>query len=173
MELDKLEALLKTDKLVNNERAVLEYFLFACYTGVSDLTNLTYKNIETDVLDGTEYRFLVFTSQKTKKLTEVPLMPFSEKFIKPSDFPNKKILKVFTGQGTNRVLKRIMVKAKINKHIIIHSARYTFISVGSELGMRGEILQSIAKHSMIEETMGYMNVSRRAMIEEMRKFDKE
>jgi integrase/recombinase XerC len=174
-ELDKLEALHKTDKLVNNERAVLEYFLFACYTGVrvSDLTELKYKNIESDVLDGTEYRFLVFISQKTKKLTEVPLMPFSEKFIKPSDFPNKKIFNVFTGQGTNRVLKRIMTKAKINKHITIHSARYTFISVGSELGMRGEILQEIAKHSKLDETMGYMNVSRRAMIEEMRKFDKK
>ncbi len=131
--------------MVRNERAVLEYFLFACYTGVrvSDLTELRYKNIEADVVDGKEYNFLVFTAKKTKKHTEVPLMPFSEKFIKPNNIPNKKIFKVFSGQGTNRVLKRIMAKAKINKHITIHSARYTYISVGSEQGMRGEILQSI------------------------------
>ncbi|MCD4795372.1 MAG: hypothetical protein K8R54_19220 [Bacteroidales bacterium] len=64
-------------------------------------------------------------------------------------------------------------KTKINKHITVHSVRYTSFFVGSELGMRGEILQEIAKHSKLDKTMDYMNVSRRAMIEEMRKFDKE
>ena len=70
-------------------------------------------------------------------------------------------------------LYKINAKAKSNKHITIHSARYTFISVGSELGVRGEILQEIAKHSKLDETMGYNNVSRKTMIEEMRKFDNE
>jgi len=176
-EIDKLENLLKTDILKPNEKTVLEYFLFDCYTGlrVSDLKAIQYKNIETDVINSKEYKFLVYTPIKTKKykkVAQVPLMPFSEKFIKPCKFPNKPIFKIFTGQGTNRVLKRIMNKANINKHITIHCGRYTFISIGSELGIRGEIMQSMVKHSKIEETMGYLNVSRTALVEEMEKFNK-
>ena len=173
-ELDKLETLLKTDKLTNSEKTVLNYFLFDCYTGVrvGDLSKLTYNNIEIDVIDGMEYKFLVFIAQKTGKKTEIPLILKSEKFINHSGIPNEKLFKVYTGQGTNRVLKRIMKKAGINKHITIHSARYTLISVGSELGMRIEILQDIAKHSDIKETMNYNNISRRAKVLEMKKLEK-
>jgi len=173
-ELDQLELLLNKDVLVHNEKAVLEYFLFDCYTGlrISDLTAIKYSNIEKYTTDGKEYNFLVFKSVKTGKLTEVPLMPFSEKFIKPNNLPNQNIFKVQTGQGTNRVLKRIMKKANINKHITAHCGRYTFSSVAMELGFRGEIVQEILKHSKISETVGYMNFSRKVLIEEMKKFEK-
>jgi len=174
-ELDKLESLLKTDILVNNERAVLEYFLFACYTGlrISDIKNLQYNNIQCEQIDGKEQRFIVIKQQKTGKYTDIPIMPFADKFIKKSNFSNKPVFKVQTGQGTNRVLKRIMKKAQINKHITSHSARYTLVSAGSELGMRAEVIQSITGHSKLNETIGYLNVSRRAKIDELKKFNKE
>jgi len=175
-EIDKLEVLLKADNLKENERKVLEYFLFDCYTGlrISDLKVIKYSNIETDIINGKEYKFLVYIPIKTKKykkVAQIPLLSFSEKFIKPCEFPNKTIFNVFTGQGTNRILKRIMKKAKINKHITTHCGRYTFISVASELGMRGEMIQSMTKHAKLEETLGYLNVSRSALIEEMEKFN--
>lgn len=172
-ELDKLENLLKTDLLVNNEKSVLEYFLFDCYTGlrISDLENLKFSNIKTGVIDNKEYKFLKFISKKTKKLTEVPIISKIEKFIKPCEIPNQKVFKVFTGQGTNRVLKRIMKKAHINKHITSHCARYTFISVASELKISTENIQAIVKHSKLEETLGYLNVQRNVLVKEMQKFD--
>ena len=174
LELDKLESLLKTDLLVNNERAVLEYFLFDCYTGlrISDLTAIKYSNIETDVINGKEHKFLKFISKKTKKLTEVPIISKAEKFVKPGQMPNQPIFKVFTGQGTNRVLKRIMKKANINKHITTHCARYTFISVASELNISEGNIQAMVKHAKLEETLGYLNVPRQVLVKEMEKFDR-
>ena len=38
--------------------------------------------------------------------------------------------------------------------------------------MRGEILQEIAEHSKLDETMGYNNVSRKTIVMEMEKFNR-
>lgn len=174
-ELDKLDKLLLSDDLINNEKEVLEYFLFACYTGLrfSDVQTLKYSEIQTDKVDNIEYKFIVKKMQKTGKATDIPILPYANKFIRQTEIPNKFIFNVQTNQGTNRVLKRIMEKAQINKNITFHCARHTLGSTGSDLGMRIEIISSILGHSELKETQGYSKISRRAKIESMQKMEHE
>lgn len=145
--------------------------MFACYTGLryDDLKALRHSDIQADVIDQKEYKFIVLKMQKTGKNTDIPIMPYALKFIKNSDIPNKLIFKVQTNQGTNRVIKRIMKKAQINKNITFHCARHTLGSTGSDLGMRIEVISSILGHSQLKETQGYSKVSRRTKINDMEK----
>jgi len=172
-EIDKLENLLKENSLLQTEIDVLEYFLFSCYTGLrySDILTFKYSDIQTDIIDGVEYGFIVKTMQKTQKTTDIPILSFAYKFIKPSTVPNQKVFKVQTNQATNRTLKRIMQIVGINKVISFHCARHTIGTTGIDLGVPIEVISRILGHSQIKETQGYSKISRRAMVNNMQKFN--
>ncbi len=166
-ELDKLENIVKTEPLSPNQQNVLEYFLFACYTGLrySDLKNLKFKDIKPDTIEGKEYLFIEIDMHKTGKPVDIPIMPFAKKFLKEG-LPNQHIFRVFTNQATNRHLKTIMKIAGISKNISFHSARHT---LGNTVGMAIDVKSALLGHTDLKTTQIYSKVSRKSKVIELMK----
>ncbi len=173
-ELERLEMLLQSDKLNTNKKSVLQYFLFSCYTGLryGDLQTLKYKDIAPDNIDGKDYFFIVIDMHKTGKPVEIPLANKALKFI-DKGLAEKTVFHVFTNQATNRHLKTIMQTAGINKEISFHSARHTFASVASDLGIHPNIIQSVMGHTDIKQTLSYAKTSRRAKVNALKTMDEK
>jgi len=171
-ELERLETLLQSDKLNTNKKNVLQYFLFSCYTGLryGDLQTLKYKDIAPDNIDGKDCFFIVIDMHKTGKPVEIPLANKALKFI-DKGLAEKTVFHVFTNQATNRHLKTIMQTAGINKEISFHSARHTFASVASDLGIHPNIIQSVMGHTDIKQTLSYAKTSRRAKVNALKTMD--
>jgi site-specific recombinase XerD len=160
-EIDKLKKLIDSDLLSENQNYVLKYFLFACYTGVrfKDFTELKYKHIEQDKINGEMYKFLVFDMHKTGKPVDIPIIPFVEQFL-INGLPNQKLFNVFTSQSTNRHLKKIMKLAGIAKKISFHCARHTLGNIGADVGINREVISAILGHTNISTTQIYSKVPR-------------
>jgi len=176
-ELKILENLLNSDDLTRGERKVLRYFLFACYTGLRyiDFKNFKYKNIRTTILNNKAYNFIEIDMHKTGTPVTIPIIPKAEKLLDEQKYrlPNKKVFNISENQPTNRSLKSIMKKAKIDKNISFHCARHTLGNVGADLGIPIEVISAILGHRAIKTTQIYSKVSKRRMVEEMEKFDKK
>jgi len=171
LELEKLENLMKTDKLNKNQRKVLEYFLFACYTGLrySDIKTLKFRDIKPDIIEGKEYKFIEIDMHKTGNPVTIPVLPFAEKLIKEKSIPNAPVFHVFTNQSTNRHLKKIMQLAEIDKNATFHVARHTLGSTGSDLGMSIEVISAILGHTELKTTQIYTKISKKRMVQELMK----
>lgn len=173
-ELNKLEMLLKSDKLNNSQKDILEYFLFDCYTGLrhNDLKALTYSKIK-DVLDNeNKHKIIEITQHKTKINVSIPLIEKSNRFLKTKYLQSEKIFNVRTSQATNRSLKKIMKIANIEKHITIHCGRHTFATLGVYYGIPIEIVSKMLGHTDIKTTMIYAKIQNNVKFKELSKFDK-
>ena len=122
-ELISLDKIYQEQILPANLLNVLRYFLFACYTGLRYRDILDLRFIHVKILDN--ITFLDFNQHKTKKGSIIPLIDQAKELIPFQEFEQQRVFKVKTDQDTNRKLKDIMTKAKINKRITFHSARHT------------------------------------------------
>ncbi len=165
-ELKQLQELYHSKKLIPNQQKVLEYFLFACYTGLrySDICEIKHRHIENDVIDNNEVKFLVFDMHKTGKPVDIPILPFPEQFLKDG-LPNQNIFHVFTNQSTNRHLKKIIAVTGIKKNVTFHTARHTLGSTGSDMGMDIQTISAILGHTDIRTTQTYTKVSRKKKLD--------
>ena len=122
-ELISIDKLYQEQTLPVNLQNVLCYFLFACYTGLRyrDVYELRFVNVH--IQEG--ITFLNFKQHKTKKGTIIPLIDQAKDLVPEKGFEQQKVFKVSTNQDTNRKLKEVITKAKINKRITFHSARHT------------------------------------------------
>lgn len=136
-EVSLLEKEYKNDTLKQAQQNVLRYFLFACYTGMryGDVKELRYENL---VKTNGSY-WVYFTQQKTKKDTQIPLIPQAEALLPLKQFKKQKVFRVVPNQTTNRHLKEIIEKVKIDKRISFHSARHTCSNLLYRLGVPIEI----------------------------------
>jgi len=164
-ELDILRDLLNTNKLSKSEKTTLEYFLFACYTGLryGDIKDLKFKNIKKDLVS--------LIMHKTKILVEIPLINKSRKLIKQFNLPNKKVFDVACSQVTNRRLKTIMKIANIDKQISFHCARHTLATEGFILGIPAPVIQKILGHTDIKTTLIYLKIPNELKAKELQKFE--
>ncbi len=149
-EVNKLESLYKMDiskKYLN----VLQYFLFACYTGLrfGDMEDLKFKHI----FDG---RYIEKIMLKGKhKVINVPLNNRAKSLLPKMVLLEKSVFPVYSNQYTDRLLKDIMVLAKINKRISFHSSRHTCGTLTLMLSGNIVAVQKLLGHSKIETTLLY------------------
>jgi len=152
-----------------NLHIVLQYFLFASFTGMrlSDV-----KGFEMDQVKGD---FIILNPVKTKRTSnEMVTIPITK--------PIKRILKdvakhrlhgrvfeCFADPVTNRMLKSIAEGAGINKQISFHSARHTFASIFLDKTDDLASLQKLLGHSSIQQTMIYVHLNERKKVEQMKK----
>jgi integrase len=166
-EINKLEALLASNKLKRNLHQVLKYFLFCCYTGLrySDIKILKYKHI----LDNATISIVM---HKTGEPVRIPLIDQAKKFI-GNGLPEQKIFRVFTDQPTNRYLKEIMKleDVKINKSISFHCARHTFATMAITIGIPIEVISRILGHTELSTTQIYAKIEDPLKEKEMKKFN--
>jgi integrase/recombinase XerD len=158
-------------QITRSEKQVLKYFLFACCGGglrISDLIRSTKENLVGEVLI-----FQPYKTRKKGKTLYVPLNDLALRFLKDNwdDNTSHQLFQVVTGQGSNRILKRIAERLGIKKNITNHVARDTFASIFLELGGSIEVLQRILGHSKISTTMKYVDVSAERKQQQMQSFN--
>ena len=164
-ELKYLRELLTSDLLDEAQKRVLQYFLFACYTGLrfGDLNTLRHSNIENDMI--------VISMHKTELRVSIPLSETAKALIPPARHPKDYVFRTFTNQATNRKLKEIMQIAGIKKPVSFHVARHTFATVAITLGIPVEVVSKLLGHTTIKQTMIYAKIVDHVKIKEMKKFD--
>jgi len=149
-EVNKLEELYKKD-ISKKYLIVLRYFLFACYTGLrfGDIEELKFKHI----FDG---KYIEKVMRKGKrKLINVPLSDRAKALLPKMTLLEKCVFTVHSNQDTNRILKDIMILAKINKRISFHSSRHTNGTLTLMLSGNIVAVQKLLGHSKIETTLIY------------------
>jgi len=136
------------------QKNVLQYFLFACYTGLRyrDIYNLNPSNIQND--------HLLLQMHKTKDFIKIPLTSKAKALIgnAGTGFEQQKIFRVLSNQKTNEYLKEIIKLAEINKKISFHCARHTFATIGLEIGIPIEVIKELLGHRDIHTTFIYAKI---------------
>lgn len=139
-----------TDK---KEKKVLQYFLFSCYTGLrySDL-----KSLKTSSIKGSS---LQINMHKTNILINIPL---SQKALSLLHDKNEtgtdSVFQVYCNKVTNKILKRLGVRYKIEKKLTCHVARHTFATISINLGIPIEVISKLLGHTNLKTTQVYAKI---------------
>jgi integrase/recombinase XerD len=147
-EIVKLNKFWESEFISDNNKSILDRFLFSCFTGlrISDIKAIT----EDNFIENT----IVFTAVKTGKFQRIPMNISCKKYIHP-----KIIFKDdWSEEYINRELKKIATLLGIRKKISFHVARHTFATNFLICGGRVEHLQKILGHSKITDTMIYVHI---------------
>ena len=152
---------------------ILRYFLFSCFTGLrySDIKELKGKHLSVSKLSGREIVILQKRQHKTKEVVKVPLAEPARALLPELIHPEQPVFQVRTGQVTNRRLKEIMRLAGIDKNITFHSARHTFATLASAVGISGAYLSKLIGHTDLRTTMLYIGSNEALLSNEIEKIN--
>jgi hypothetical protein len=135
------------------EVCILRKFLFGCNTSlrISDLQNLSEDLFKDQRISITPHK----TEQWGTRIDSLPMNDMAKMLLEDeikevggirTTNKNKPLLRIFeryVDQSCNKVLKRIAGKAKINKNLHMHVARYTFGSLGDQAGVNHTALMKL------------------------------
>lgn len=132
---------------------VLQYFLFACFTGlrISDIQAIDQRNI----VDGRLVYSAVKTARTKNQTISIKLVDTALGLLNSG---KELFTRVYCDQFTNRELKNAAKVAGVNKIITFHVARHTFATTYLLAGGSLAKLQKLLGHSNIRETMIYSHV---------------
>lgn len=161
-ELATLFDLYEKEELDARLHRVLEYFLFACYTG------LRYSDVQAfskrlHVSEG----YIRIMIAKTDDYIPIPLNAKSRFLLDKIDDKFNTI----NNQDTNEHLRDIMLWARINKKITFHSARHTFATVALTLGVDLKTVSKLLGHATVRTTEIYAKIVDEKLVNAMSKFD--
>jgi len=180
-EVEKLEKLYYSNKLNKRQKNVLRYFLFSCYTGLryTDIKNLTYgdlmdhETLNPDTNKKEIWKVIQILMHKTKINVEIPIIFKALKLIhlKEKKDNNQKVFKVISNQKTNKYLKEVIKKAKIERweKITYHCSRHTFAINSIRNGITYRYVSNLLGHTSTKTTQIYTNPNRDYLIYEMNK----
>ncbi len=143
-------------------RKLLQYFLFACFTG------LRYGDIKRLGREHIIGNRIVIVPEKTKKkgrIISIPIPAPAWQYLNRGDGPL--FNHVYCNQTTNRYLKTVarLINAKIK--LTFHCSRHTFATQFLEHDGKIHVLQNLLGHSAIKETMIYAHVTNKVKEEQM------
>lgn len=169
---EELNVLSKKTFKIERLQAVLDMFLFSCYTGLAyiDIFNLSQDNIIKGI-DGRDW--LKTNRQKTNTMVSVPLLPEAVHLIKkyddhPVSVGKDRLFPVISNQRMNGYLKEIAEICGIDKNFTFHLARHTFATtVTLSNGVPIESVSKMLGHTSIRTTQIYAKVVERKLSEDM------
>ena len=169
---EELKVLSKKSFKIERLQAVLDMFLFSCYTGLVyiDIFNLTQENIAKGI-DGRDW--LMTNRQKTNTSVRVPLLPEAVQLIKkykdhPVAVAKGTLFPVVSNQRMNGYLKEIAEICGIDKNFTFHLARHTFATtVTLSNGVPIESVSKMLGHTSIRTTQIYAKVVEHKLSEDM------
>jgi len=173
-ELINLENLFKSDNLNANQKQILTYFLFTCYTGLryQDVVNLKKSNFYKENIENETVYFIRFEMNKVKKEVTVPIIPKAFELVElDKKTTNETIFKTKCNQLTNRILKETIKLAGIEKNITFHCGRHTFATLGYAKKIRIEVISKMLGHANIKTTMIYTKITEDIKYDEMKKMN--
>ncbi len=169
---EELNVLSKKTFKIERLQAVLDMFLFSCYTGLAyiDIFNLSQDNIIKGI-DGRDW--LKTNRQKTNTMVSVPLLPEAVNLIKkyndhPVSVGKGRLFPVISNQRMNGYLKEIAEICGIDKNFTFHLARHTFATtVTLSNGVPIESVSKMLGHTSIRTTQIYAKVVEHKLSEDM------
>jgi site-specific recombinase XerD len=177
-QIDELLEFYNSNKISKKHKNVLQYFLFACYTGLryKDVKRLRHKHIKNYLAiieKKKQERLLVnIKMHKTKRDVVIPLI---EKAISLIDFsenhPNNYVFDVKSNQNTNDYIKEIMQKMKYDfyQEVTFHCARHSFATHCIRMGMPIKSTSQTLGHTSVKTTEIYTHLVKDAVINEIDK----
>lgn len=168
-ELKKLTEAYHGKLFPDNLNTVLQYFLFACFTGMrlSDVKEFRMEQVKGE--------FIILNPIKTRRTSnEVITIPVTKPIAGILNDAARyrmigKVFETYADAVTNRMLKKIADYVGIAKSISFHSARHTFASIFLERTDDLASLQKLLGHSDIKQTMVYVHLTEKKKVEQMRK----
>ena len=169
---EELNVLSKKTFKIERLQAVLDMFLFSCYTGLAyiDIFNLSQDNIIKGI-DGRDW--LKTNRQKTNTMVSVPLLTEAVHLIKkyndhPVSVGKGRLFPVISNQRMNGYLKEIAEICGIDKNFTFHLARHTFATtVTLSNGVPIESVSKMLGHTSIRTTQIYAKVVEHKLSEDM------
>ncbi|EHO12758.1 hypothetical protein HMPREF9714_01128 [Myroides odoratimimus CCUG 12901] len=168
----ELEILVNKNFAIERLQAVLDMFLFSCYTGLAyiDIFHLAPQNIAKGS-DGKDW--IISSREKTKIPVRVPLLPEALELIEkykdhPVAFAKGKLFPVISNQRMNGYLKEIAIICDIDKNLSFHLARHTFATtITLNNGVPIESVSKMLGHTAIKTTQIYAKVLEHKLGEDM------
>lgn len=169
---EELNVLSKKTFKIERLQAVLDMFLFSCYTGLAyiDIFNLSQDNIIKGI-DGRDW--LKTNRQKTNTMVSIPLLTEAVHLIKkyndhPVSVGKGRLFPVISNQRMNGYLKEIAEICGIDKNFTFHLARHTFATtVTLSNGVPIESVSKMLGHTSIRTTQIYAKVVEHKLSEDM------
>lgn len=157
-EFKKIEALYPS--LTGMEKDICRCFLLSCTTGIryGDMKRLTIENVDDGQIE--------LTMHKTGLPVTIPISKKAAVYLY-----DEKWFRVYCNKVTNRVLKKIAIKASVDKKVTFHVARHTFATISITIGMPIEVVSKLLGHTDIKTTQIYAKVVDTLKKKEMVKWD--
>ena len=173
----ELNSLLKYEFASESLVVIRDYFLLACYTGLSfvDLMNLQERNI----VDGEDsQKWLKMFRQKSNEPTNIPLLKPALAIINryrnnPRSVSQDRIFPTLTNQKTNMHLKEVAKILGIKKTLTFGVARHTFattVTLANNVPI--ETVSKMMGHTKIATTQIYARVLLKKVRDDMGKLKK-
>lgn len=180
-ELEKLEKLeLPKDSQLNHYRDLYIFSAYACGIRIADILMMPWRNVSGDRL--------YFQIRKIKECLGIKLPPKAQNIVglyrnmaqkkncqtqlnpgafifpllrlEPSETDRKKIHNAISSATayTNKDLKKLRIRAGLNKHISFHTARHSWAVRALQKGMRIEHVSPVMGHSSVKNTEIYAKI---------------
>ena len=167
---EELGLLINAPKMNFKRTFIRDLFLFCAFTGLAyiDLKNLREENIVSNPLDGSVW--IHTYRQKTGVETNVRLLDIPLQIMKKYKglCDDGRVFPVPSYNSCKMILRTVMKKFCIHKHITWHMARYTMATVVClSNGMPIESVSSVLGHKCISSTQIYAKITNEKLNKEM------
>ena len=148
---------------------VRDIFLFCCFTGLSytDIKSLNQDDISVGI-DGNIW--IRKRRQKTGGLSRVKLVKIALDILKKYKSDDQFVFPVSSNQNMNRILKKFVSIAGLDKELKMHMARHTFATYAMTKNVSIETISQMLGHKSIKSTEIYAKVVDSKISDEMDSF---
>ena len=170
-ELRRIEDKEEKNDLTEEERKVIKGFLFSVYSGLrfSDIVNVTKQHVKNIYRN----KWVVIRMQKTDHEVRIPISKMfggkAEIMIQENKTATGKLFQLPCNARCNLVLKRVLKRFNIHRHITFHCARHTCATILLSKGVSLPVIQHILGHQSIRTTQIYSAVKDTIINKEIRR----
>ena len=170
-ELHRIENKMENEDMTDEENKVISGFLFSTYTGLrfSDVIQITKQHIKSIYKN----KWVIKRMQKTDHEVRIPISKMFKgkavSIIQESKTTTGKLFQLPCNARCNLVLKRVLKRFNIHRHITFHCARHTCATILLSKGVNLSIIQHILGHQSIKTTQVYSAVKDTTINKEIRR----
>lgn len=170
-ELRRIEDKEEKEELTEEERKVVKGFLFSVYSSLrfSDIVQVTKQHVKNIYRN----KWVVMRMQKTDHEVRIPISKMfggkAAAMVQENKTTTGKLFQLPCNARCNLVLKRVLKRFNIHRHITFHCARHTCATVLLSKGVSFPIIQHILGHQSIKTTQVYSAVKDTTINKEIRR----
>lgn len=156
---NEIKRLMKVEIHNSTEALVRDAFIFSCFTGLSYSDIKALKS--SDIMGEGGDMYIATQRIKTHTSLNIPISRIPTELIKRYRSSNSQssIFPLPSNYWCNNILKRLIGRTTISKHITFHSARHTFATtVTLSEGVPIEVVSNMLGHTNIKTTQTYAKV---------------